>query len=341
MTGDQPPEPLRIGVLGAARIAALAIVDPARTTGDRLVAVAARDRRRAEAFAATHGVERVLDSYAEVVADPEVEVVYNPLANGLHGHWNLRAVEAGKHVLAEKPFASNAAEARAVAGAAATAGVVVLEAFHYPFHPLFQRACELVTDGAVGRVRHVETVLGMPSPHDTDPRWSLALAGGATMDLGCYALHAQRQLGLRALGGEPRASVATARERDGRPGVDAAMHVELAFPDGSTGTAACDMESPKVDFHLTVTGSEGVLHVPSYPIPHEDDRLELRRSGEPVVVEHLGTRSSYTYQLEAFAAAVRGTGGLPYDVRDAVAQAELIDTAYVMAGLAPRQPTVG
>ncbi|HEV3463343.1 MAG TPA: Gfo/Idh/MocA family oxidoreductase, partial [Actinomycetota bacterium] len=112
--GGQSPEPLRIGVLGAARIAALAIVDPARTTGDRLVAVAARDRRRAEAFAASHGVERVLDTYADVVTDPEVEVVYNPLANGLHGPWNLAAIAAGKHVLTEKPSASNAEEAREV-----------------------------------------------------------------------------------------------------------------------------------------------------------------------------------------------------------------------------------
>src|SRR2546428_476155 len=99
-------KPLRIGVLGAARIAELAIVDPAHTTGDRLVAVAARDRRRAEAFAAQHGVERVLDSYTDVITDPEVEVVYNPLANALHGPWNLAAISAGKHVLTEKPFAS-------------------------------------------------------------------------------------------------------------------------------------------------------------------------------------------------------------------------------------------
>ena len=101
-------EPLRIGILGAARIAALALVDPAHATGDRLVAVAARDRGRAEAFAASHGGERVVDTYADVVADPEVEVVYNPLANGLHGPCNVAAIAAGKQVLTEKPSASNA-----------------------------------------------------------------------------------------------------------------------------------------------------------------------------------------------------------------------------------------
>src|SRR5256885_15028547 len=132
-------EPLRIGVLGAARISERAIVPAAQETGTRLVAVAARDRDRAEAFAEAHGVERVLDSYADVIADPEVEAIYNPLANGLHAPWNLAAVQAGKHVLSEKPFASNAEEAVEVRDAAEAAGVVVLEGFHYLFHPVTQR----------------------------------------------------------------------------------------------------------------------------------------------------------------------------------------------------------
>lgn len=334
-------KPLRIGILGAARIAELSIVGPAAATGHRLVAVAARDVSRARAFASTHGVERVHETYDDLLADPEVEAVYNPLANALHGPWNLRAVAAGKHVLSEKPFASNAAEAREVAAAARAAGVVVLEAFHYPFHPLFRRVVELIDSGAVGEVQHVETVLRMPSPPDSDPRWSLELAGGATMDLGCYALHAQRRLGLRFLGGEPQVVSGSARDRAGCPGVDEALSVELAFPSGVRGNAACDMAAPDVwDFHLTVTGSEGVLHVPDYPRPHEDDTLVLRRGGEPEVVERLGSRSSYTYQLEAFAAAVRGEGHLPYDVDDAVPQAELIDAAYRAAGLEPRPAMV-
>ena len=203
MMGAQSPEPLRIGVLGAARIAALAIVDPAHATGDRLVAVAARDRRRAEAFAATHGVERVLETYAEVVADPEVEVVYNPLANGLHGPWNLAAVAAGKHVLTEKPSASNAEEAGEARDAATAAGVTFLEGFHYLYHPVTRRLHELLATGELGQLRHVEVDMVIPAPADDDPRWSLELAGGAMMDLGCYSLHAHRMLAPWA-GGPPR-----------------------------------------------------------------------------------------------------------------------------------------
>jgi predicted dehydrogenase len=164
-------EPLRIGVLGAARITERALVGPARTTGHRLVAVAARDRARAGAFAAQHGVERVLDSYAALVNDPEVEAVYNPLANSLHGPWNLAAIAAGKHVLTEKPFASNAEEAAEVRDAAAAAGVVIMEGFHYLFHPVTRRLHELLASGELGEPRHVETELSIPAPPEGDPRW--------------------------------------------------------------------------------------------------------------------------------------------------------------------------
>ncbi len=257
--------PLRIGILGAARIAELSIVKPATATGNRLVAVAARDPQRAAAFARQHGVERVHQTYEDLLADPEVEAVYNPLANSLHGPWNLRAIEAGKHVLSEKPFASNAAEAREVAAAAQGAGVTVLEALHYPFHPLFQRTCELIATGAIGEVQHVETLLRMPAPPDADPRWSLALAGGATMDLGCYALHCARQLGTRFLGGEPSVVSGSGRERAGRPGVDEALAVELVYPSGPPQRRLGHGLSRVWDFHLTVTGATECCTSPTSP----------------------------------------------------------------------------
>lgn len=119
--------------------------------------------------------------------------------------------------------------------------------------------------------------------------------------------------------------------------MDQSLAVELRYPSGATAAGGADMDAPDLwDFHLTVSGTDGVLHVPDYPRPHEDDSLVLRREGEPQVVEHLGSRSSYTYQLEAFAAAVRGGARLPYHVADAVPQAELIDAAYRAAGFDPR-----
>ncbi|MCO1659630.1 Gfo/Idh/MocA family protein [Pseudonocardia humida] len=330
-------EPLRIGVLGAARIAGAAIAAPARLTGARLVAVAARDRDRALAFAGEHGVERVLGSYAEVIADPEVEAVYNPLANSLHGPWNRIAVEAGKHVLTEKPSASDAAEAREVRDAALKAGVLLMEGFHYLYHPVTRRLLDAVASGEIGELRGVEVHMEMPSPADGDPRWSLELAGGTVMDVGCYGLHLHRVLG-RFAGGEPTVTAARGRERAGAPGVDESMEIELAFPSGLPGLVRTSMTATERDFSCRVVGSRGEVVAPSFVLPHLDDRVLLTVDGQQRV-EELGRRSSYAYQLEAFAAAVRAGGEVATGADDAVASAELIDAAYRAAGFPLRPRT--
>ena len=330
-------EPLRIGILGAARIAELAIVKPAHATGTRLVTVAARDRRRAEAFAAEHGVERVGGSYAEVLADPEVEVVYNPLPNALHGPWNLAAVEVGKHVLSEKPFASTAEEAAEVRDAARKAAVTVAEGFHYLFHPVMQRLFALLDAGKLGELHRVDALIAMPEPDDGDPRWSFDLAGGALMDLGCYGLHAHRTLG-RWAGGEPELVDARAKERAGAPGVDEWLEADLRFPSGATGAVRCSMAHPRFEMTLHVTGSRGEATVQDFVQPHKDDRV-LIRTGSDTMTEHLGTRSSYIYQLEALIAALRGGAPMPIDTDDAVATARLIDSCYRAAGLPLRPRT--
>jgi predicted dehydrogenase len=340
MTAATPSEPLRIGVLGAARIAELALVEPARATGTRLVAIAARDRTRASAFAAQHGVERALASYADVVAAPDVEAVYDPLPNALHGTWNLAAIDAGKHVLSEKPFAANAEEAADVAAAARGRGVIVVEGFHYLHHPVNRRLHELLASGDLGELVHVETTLEIPDPGPRDPRWSLALAGGATMDLGCYSLHAQRVLAPWG-GGEPELIAARAGERPGAPGVDEWLEARLRFPSGATGVARCHMASDRRQMTYRVVGSRGEALVANFVEPHVDDRLIIRTSAGERVERH-GRRSSYTYQLEAFIRAVREGSSLPIGVDDAVANMRLVDACYVAAGLPLRprlQPT--
>ncbi len=327
-------EPLRIGILGAARIAPDSIVTPAALTGARLVAVASRDRRRAEAFAAAHGVERVLDGYADVIHDPEVDVVYNPLANGLHAPWNLAAIAAGKHVLSEKPFASNAEEAAEVRDAGRRAGVVVADGFHYLYHPVTQRLHELLRSGELGELGHVEVRMVNPAPAADDLRWSPTLAGGALMDLGCYSLHAHRVLAPLA-GGSPRLVAARAGERAGLPGVDEWFEAELAFPSGATGLAYCNMAGAAQELTYRVIGSRGEAMTANFILPHVDDRVFVRTAAGQRV-EHLGNRSSYTYQLEAFAAAVRTGAPMPTDSDDAVETMRLIDECYRAAGLEPR-----
>lgn len=327
-------EPLRIGILGAARIAELAIVKPAHATGTRLVAVAARDPRRAEAFAAAHGVERVAASYAHLLADPEIEAVYNPLPNALHGPWNLAAIRAGKHVLSEKPFAANAREAAQVRDAGHRAGVVVADGFHYLYHPVIHRLRELLASGTLGELTRVEATVFMPDPGADDPRWSFDLAGGALMDLGCYALHAHRALAQWG-GGQPKVVHAEAGERADEARVDEWLDAVLAFPSGVTGSARCNMAADHWEMTCRVVGARGSATAMNFVQPHLDDRVIID-VGSDRREEHLGTRSSYIHQLGAFTAAIRTGAPMPTDANDAVATMQLIDDCYRAAGLAPR-----
>jgi len=318
---------LKIGVLGASRIAEDAIIGPAHELGHRLVAVAARDPHRAQAFAEKYGVERALVSYEDVINDPEVDVIYNPLANSLHAPWNLVAVAAGKPVLTEKPFARNRTEAMRVAEAADKAGVPVVEGFHYLFHPVTRRALELASEGTLGDITHVEVRMAMPDPGERDPRWLLDLAGGALMDLGCYGLHIMRQLG--------KPSIVRARAKERSPGVDAWCDVELAFPSGATGLSANSMVADDRIHTLRIVGTAGDVLVHDFIKPSGDDRVTVRTPAGSVV-EHLGTRASYSYQLQAFAEHVQHGAPLPLNIADAVENMAYVDAAYRAAGLDPR-----
>lgn len=324
--------PLRIGILGAARIADEAIVVPARTLGHELLAVAARDRTRAEAFAAERGIAKVHDTYAGVIADPGVDLVYNALVNSLHARWNIAALQAGKHVLSEKPLTSNAEEARAVRAAARVSSGRIVEGFHYLHHPVNLRLRELVTSGALGDIRSVDLVLATPAPPDTDPRWSRELAGGATMDLGCYVLDAARQLGLWI---EAVPEIVTVDATLRAPDLDASMRVELAYPGGVTGHCVWDMDAGERTMTWTVTGTEGEATSPAFAVPHMDNRLVVTRDGR-TSEEVLGDQTSYTYQLACLAGALQGGQPFPADIDGSVANAELIDECYRRAGLSPR-----
>jgi predicted dehydrogenase len=327
-------EPLRIGLLGASRIARESIIAPAADGNLRLVAVAARDRDRATRFAADNGIERV-ESYAELLADPDVEVVYNALPNSLHGPWNLAAVQAGKHVLSEKPFASNAEEARQVAAVAASSDRVVFDGFHYRYHPIFNRFLTAIASGEIGTLRSVHVRMTMPPPDDDDLRWSLPLAGGAMMDLGCYALHVVSAV-AGILGGKPELVRSEMGERPGRSGIDQWFTVESALPNGAQAFLHGDMGHPDGELSLRAEGDGGHVIVKNFIKVNTDDRFIVHRAGESEQIEHLGTRSSYRYQIDALTAAVRFGSPFPTDAADAVVNLEQIDECYRMAGFPVR-----
>jgi predicted dehydrogenase len=328
---------LRIGVLGAARIAPHVVIRPARAVeGVRVTAIAARSRDRAEAFARRHGVPVVHDGYEALLADPAVDAVYVPLPAGLHAAWTTAALRAGKHVLCEKPFTANAAQAREVAAAADRSGLVVMEAMHYRYHPRADHMLRAIRDGALGRVTRVETRMCVPLPAYSDIRWDYALGGGALLDAGCYAVHALR---LLAPPGPVRVTAARAvtLRRDRR--VDRAIRAELALPGGATGRVHASLWSATaLRVGARVTGERGELSAPGFALP-----VRLPLTGVTVTAagrrrrETPGGPTSYVHQLRAFAAAVRGDRAANLTPpADAVATLDLIDAIYAAAGLPAR-----
>jgi predicted dehydrogenase len=334
MTQTTPIAPLRLGILGAARIAPAALIRPARHVGEaQVVAVAARDRDKAARFAGKHDIATVHGSYEALLADANVDAVYNPLPNGLHGKWTRAALAAGKHVLCEKPFTANADEAVEVAAVAASSGRVVMEAFHYRYHPLAKRVREILDAGEIGRVRHVETWLCFPLPRFSDIRYNHALAGGALMDAGCYAVHMARFLG----GEEPEVTAATAKLRT--PDVDRAMRAELRFPSGHTGEVHCSMwSSTLLRLFARVVGEQGELRISNPVMPQLWHKLVVVANGKKRV-ERVSKRPTYEFQLQAFCDAVlRGAPTLT-PPSDAVANMRIIDAIYRAAGMQPRAPS--
>jgi predicted dehydrogenase len=326
--------PLRIGVLGAARIAPSALIKPAKDNADVVVAaVAARDGSRAQAFAAKHGIAHAHDNYEALIADPDLDAVYNPLPNGLHGKWTRAALAAGKHVLCEKPFTANAAEAREIADLAAKSDRVVMEAFHYRYHPLALRAEQIIASGELGKLERVEAALCFPLPKFSDIRYSYSLAGGALMDAGCYAIHMARTFG----GSTPEVVSAQAKLRD--PQIDRAMTAELRFAPGHTGRVRCSMwSSHLLEISTHVFGDRGELKLFNPVTPHLFHRLSVR-SSDGRRVERFPRRPSYAYQLDAFAAAVLRGEPTKTTPEDAVENMTVIDAIYRAAGLPLRQPS--
>ena len=330
------PTPLRIGILGAARIAPMALVRPARQVPEAVAAaVAARDPAKARAFAAKHGIPRVHAGYDALLADPELDAIYNPLPNSHHCEWTIKALRAGKHVLCEKPIAANADEAERMAAAARESGRVLVEAFHWRYHPLAARMREILASGELGRVLHLEAWLCFPMLSPRDIRWRLELAGGALMDAGCYPVSMVRHLAKATDAGcEPE--VVSARAWLRSPQVDRRTEAELRFADGRSARIGCSMLSRTLLWtSIRVRGEAGEMRVANPIAPQYWHRLRVR-TPRGSRAERVPGDATYTHQLRAFVDAVRHGTPLPTGPSDAIANMRVIDAIYRAAGLAPR-----
>ena len=289
-----------------------------------VVAVGSRDAERAKGYARERGIPRAHGSYDELLADAEVEAVYISLPNGLHVEWTLRALEAGKHVLVEKPLSRRAEEVERVFDVADSAGLVVSEGFMWRHHPQTAKLVQLLEEGTIGALRLVRVGFSFPLEIDRGPndaRFSAELDGGALMDLGCYCISA-----IRLVAGEP-ASLA-GKQVVGPTGVDVIFTGSFTHADEVLSHFDCSFVVPR-RAELEVLGEEGSLFLTT-PFVITSPGIELRRDGDvkQVVVEQA---DSYRLELENVGAAIRGEEPLLLGREDAVAQARTIEALYESA----------
>jgi len=320
---------LGIGILGAARIADKAVIDPARVVPQcQITALAARDRARAEAFAAKHRIGSVLDTYDQVIASDAVDLVYNPLPINLHAEWTIKALEAGKHVLCEKPFAMNVDEARAMLEAAKKSGKRLIEAFHYRYHPAFETCLAWLAADEIGTLKEIHAVFDVEiKDNGTEIRHRVETGGGAMMDLGCYPL----QWALATTGEAPSEVSASAKLT--AVGVDQSLKADLTFPSGVVAHLQTDM-GPGARFkaEMKLVGTTGEIDFINPLAPHHSfvpGRL-TSSTGRDAEISKIST---YAYQLASVVRAIQLDTPLPTEGEMILRQQQALDEIYTAAGL--------
>jgi D-xylose 1-dehydrogenase (NADP+, D-xylono-1,5-lactone-forming) len=285
---------MRWGVISTGRIARVFLDALRSSESEQVVAITSRDAAKATETAREFGVARAYGAYQALLADPEVQAVYIAVPNSLHAEWTHKAAQAGKHILCEKPLGVSPAEAEAMFQAARDAGVWLMEAFMYRFHPRTLKIQELISGGAIGKLQLIRASFGFSVTDPTNVRLSAELVGGALMDVGCYCVNFSRL----ATGQAPRRVSATARW--GASGVDETLAATLDYDNGAIGQISCSLSSSH--HHLAqVIGSDGIIDVEEAftPPPDRPSRLRVRRGARFAAVEEIEFPPANQYRLEA------------------------------------------
>jgi predicted dehydrogenase len=319
---------LRWGVLGAANIAVQKVIPAMRATPRaRVVAIASRDTEKARTAARSLDIPTAYGSYEELLADPDVDAIYNPLPNHLHVPWSIRAADAGKHVLCEKPIALSAHEARTLLQARDRNGVTIAEAFMVRTHPQWLAARRLVQDGAIGSLRLVSGHFSYFRRDPKDVRSVPEYGGGALMDIGCYPITMSRWL----FGAEPTEVVADI-DVDPELGVDRLVSGLLRFPNGQATFAVAGQLVPFQ--RMTLFGERGriELEIPFNAPPDRRCRIFVddgsRFASEAAEMMDFAAVDQYTLQAERFADAVAGVGEAPVSLEDSIANMAVLDALF-------------
>ena len=317
---------IRIGILGAAKIAPPVVINTSRDNPDfEVVAVAARDPERAKAYAAEHRIPQIAKDYDALVRHADVDLVYNALPPAGHAQWTIAALEAGKHVLCEKPFAMNAAQVKRMNAAAAKARGKLVEAFHYRHHTVMRRAVEIARSGELGKLVRVDADFSVTIPYrEGELRWTREQGGGALMDLGCYPCHALRSV----MGSEPRVIRAScAMEHD----VDVTTQADLDFS-GVPATLTCSMKTERFGANLKLVGEKGTMEIVNYLAPQMGCRFIVTVGGAERKEPTAGD-ATYVAQLKELGdVLLRGKAQLITNA-DSLGNMTMIDAIYAAAGV--------
>jgi predicted dehydrogenase len=321
---------IRWGVLSTARIATEKVI-PAMQAGDlcEIAAIASRDLARAQAAAESLGIPTAYGSYEQLVADPEIDAIYNPLPNDLHVPWTIRAIESGKHVLCEKPIGMDAADAlRLIDAQEQHPGIRVMEAFMYRFHPQWQAVRRLVEDGAIGRLRHIQSSFSYFNADPENIRNIVSAGGGALMDIGCYCISLSRWL----FGSEP-IDVSSWRELDPVFETDILTTGMLRFEAGTAGFVCSTQMHPSQ--RVTAIGTKGRIEIdhPFYGPPEGPCRVRLT-SDEGLEELLFESANHYTLQGDAFSRSILKGEPVPTPLGDALANMRVIDALRSSAAIA-------
>jgi predicted dehydrogenase len=314
---------VRWGVLGVARIATGKVI-PAMQRGvnSEIAAIASRNLEKARRTASALGIPKAYGSYEEMLADPEIEAVYNPLPNHLHVPWSIRAAEAGKHVLVEKPLGLSLAECRTLIEARDRTGVTMGEAFMVRTHPQWLRARELVRSGEIGPLRAVLTAFSFYNRDPANVRNILEMGGGGLMDIGCYGIQAARFF----FGEEPR-RVAGLIERDPEFGTDRLASAVLDFPSGQS-VFTCSLQMTPYQ-RVQIVGERGrvEIEIPFNPMPDRPTRLFVA-TGAGIRTEEIAPCDQYTIQGDLFSKAVRGESEVPTPLEDSIRNMAVLEAIF-------------
>lgn len=315
---------IRWGILSTARIGVAKVI-PAMQKGEHseVVAIASRSEAKAREAADSLGIGKAYGSYEALLADPEVDAIYNPLPNDQHVPWSIRALEAGKHVLCEKPIALSAAEGRTLAEASARhPKLKLMEAFMYRHHPQWRAAKEMIRAGRIGRLRTIQTFFSFFNDDPSNIRHDPAKGGGGLMDIGCYAISLSRWL----FDAEP-ARVLAHVEVDPSWGVDRMASAILDFGDGGSATFTCSMAVSALQV-VQVVGTEGRIELSEVPFNAPNNApcaLRVQRNFGPVERVEVETCDQYTIQGDLFSRAILDNTSVPTPIEDAIRNMDVIE----------------